>query len=205
MGRARGRWGRLLLSEAQLEEVLGAQDQGEQEVRGCLEAQGCQEVPECQEEDTATQDVSASICPATWEVLECPQCHQPGLGLELDLVDLVPHLFLPRVETEQPLLHLVGMMRWSQESKATLIRAHALEFPRALVAAIPRNRTSKSLSTRGGGLLSPTKCRTILTSMTKCSQIPTRLANDISISLSQCNLQKDHQCSEQGWGRLEPP
>ena len=36
-------------------------------------------------------------------------------------------------------------------------RAHALEFPRALVAAIPRNRTSKSLSTRGGGLLSPTK------------------------------------------------
>merc|ERR1712013_642868 len=101
MGRARGRWGRLLLSEAQLEEVLGAQDQGEQEVRGCLEAQGCQEVPECQEEDTATQDVSASICPATWEVLECPQCHQPGLGLELDLVDLVPHLFLPRVETEQ--------------------------------------------------------------------------------------------------------
>merc|ERR1712200_27088 len=80
---------------AQLEEVLGAQDQEEQEV------QGCQEAPECQEEDTATQDVSASICPATWEVLECPQCHQPGPDQELDLVDLVPHLFLPRVETEQ--------------------------------------------------------------------------------------------------------
>merc|ERR1712027_289225 len=77
------------------EEVLGAQDQEEQEVQGCLE------VPECQEEDTATQDVSASICPATWEVLECPQCHRPGLDQELDLVDLVPHLFLPRVETEQ--------------------------------------------------------------------------------------------------------
>merc|ERR1712004_574869 len=76
-------------------EVLGAQDQEEQEVRECLEAPGCQE------EDTATQDVSASICPATWEVLECPQCHQLGLGQELDLVDLVPHLFLPRVETEQ--------------------------------------------------------------------------------------------------------
>merc|ERR1711963_1348369 len=62
---------------------------------------GCQEVPECQEEDTATQDVSASICPATWEVLECPQYHRPGPDQELDLVDLVPHLFLPRVETEQ--------------------------------------------------------------------------------------------------------
>merc|ERR1711936_345641 len=96
-----GRWGRLLLSEAQLEEVLGAQDQEEQEVRECQEAQGCQEVPECQEEDTATQDVSASICPATWEVLECPQCHQPGPDQELDLLDLVPHLFLPRVATEQ--------------------------------------------------------------------------------------------------------
>merc|ERR1712180_20398 len=58
---------------------------------------GCQEVPECQEEDTATQDVSASICPATWEVLECPQCHQPGPDQELDLdLDLVPHLFLPQ-------------------------------------------------------------------------------------------------------------
>merc|ERR1712107_873344 len=91
----------LLLSEAQLEEVLRAQDQEEQEVRECLEAQGCQEVPECQEEDTATQDVSASICPATWEVLECPQCHRSGPDQELDLVDLVPHLFLPRVETEQ--------------------------------------------------------------------------------------------------------
>merc|ERR1712013_155613 len=112
MGRARGRWGRLLLSEAQLEEVLGAQDQGEQEVRGCLEAQGCQEVPECQEEDTATQDVSASICPATWEVLECPQCHQPGLGLELDLVDLVPHLFLPRVETEQEAPQVTASAGW---------------------------------------------------------------------------------------------
>merc|ERR1712013_553229 len=105
----------------------------------------------------------------------------------------------------QPLLHLVGMMRWSQESKATLTRAHAIEFPQALVAAILQNLTSKSLSTRGGGLLSPTKCRTIRTSTTKCSQIPTRLANDISISLSHCNLQRDHQCSEQGWGRLEPP
>merc|ERR1712013_651143 len=78
----------------------GGSGSGGQEVRECLEAQGCQEVPECQE-DTATQDVSASICPATWEVLECPQCHQPGLDQELDLVDLVPHLFLPRVETEQ--------------------------------------------------------------------------------------------------------
>merc|ERR1712013_579101 len=112
MGRARGRWGRLLLSEAQLEEVLGAQDQGEQEVRGCLEAQGCQEVPECQEEDTATQDVSASICPATWEVLECPQCHQPGLDQELDLVDLVPHLFLPRVETEQEAPQVTASAGW---------------------------------------------------------------------------------------------
>merc|ERR1712004_669091 len=77
-------------------EVLGAQDQEEQEVRECLEAPGCQE------EDTATQDVSASICPATWEVLGCPQCHQQGPDQELDLgLDLVPHLFLPRVETEQ--------------------------------------------------------------------------------------------------------
>merc|ERR1712012_1089111 len=52
-------------------------DQEEREVRECLEAQGCQEVPECQE------------------------CHRPGPDQELDLVDLVPHLFLPRVETEQ--------------------------------------------------------------------------------------------------------
>merc|ERR1711936_623103 len=104
-----GRWGRLLLSEAQLEKVLGAQDQEEQEVRECQEAQECQEVPECQEEDTAIQDVSASICPATWEVLECPQCHQPGPDQELDLgLDLVPHLFLPRVETEQELTPWIG-------------------------------------------------------------------------------------------------
>ena len=34
------------------------------------------------------------------------------------------------------------------------------------------------------------RCRTIRTSTTKCSQIPTRLANDISISLSHCNLQR---------------
>merc|ERR1711936_713141 len=107
-----GRWGRLLLSEAQLEEVLGAQDQEEQEVRECLEAQGCQEVPECQEEDMATQVVSASICPATWEVLECPQCHQPGLDQELDLVDLVPHLFLPRVATEQEAPQVTASAGW---------------------------------------------------------------------------------------------
>merc|ERR1711936_1514317 len=108
-----GRWGRLLLSEAQLEEVLGAQDQEEQEVRECLEAQGCQEVPECQEEDTATQDVSASICPATWEVLGCPQCHQQGPDQELDLgLDLVPHLFLPRVETEQEAPQVAASAGW---------------------------------------------------------------------------------------------
>merc|ERR1711936_240297 len=108
-----GRWGRLLLSEAQLEEVLGAQDQEEQEVRECQEAQGCQEVPECQEEDTATQDVSASICPVTWEVLECPQCHQLGLDQELDLgLDLVPHLFLPRVETEQEAPQVTASAGW---------------------------------------------------------------------------------------------
>merc|ERR1711962_1477277 len=94
------------LSEAQLEEVLGAQDQVEQE------AQECQEVPECQEEDMATRDVSASICPATWEVLECPQCHQPGPDQELDLVDLVPHLFLPLVETEQEAPRVTASAGW---------------------------------------------------------------------------------------------
>merc|ERR1712200_322543 len=86
---------------AQLEEGLGAQDQEEQEVR------------ECQEDHTATQDVSASICPVTWEVLECPQCHQLGLDQELDLgLDLVPHLFLPRVETEQEAPQVTASVGW---------------------------------------------------------------------------------------------
>merc|ERR1712012_414275 len=63
-------------------------DQEEREVRECLEAQGCQEVPECQE------------------------CHRPGPDQELDLVDLVPHLFLPRVETEQEAPQVTASAGW---------------------------------------------------------------------------------------------
>merc|ERR1712223_2296665 len=150
------------------EEVLGAQDQEEQEVRECLEAQGCQEVPECQEEDTATQDVSASICPATWEVLECPQCHQQGPDQELDLdLDLVPHLFLPRVETEQAPLEEATLapratLKPGSEVLATMLpmRTRVSSLPMLLVLsplARPRMKTTMVRSWSPGLILRATR------------------------------------------------
>ena len=64
----------------------------------CLEDQGCQEA------DTATQDVSASTCPATWG-LDMDQDMDQDLDMDLDqgleALDLVPHHFLPLVAMEQ--------------------------------------------------------------------------------------------------------
>merc|ERR1711936_37631 len=107
--RARSRWARLPLLVALLEVLEEAQAQE------CLEDQdqGCQEVQECQEVDTATLDVSASTCPATWgpeEAPECRRCHQQALDLDPASLDLeLDHLdqdqaCLPLVATEQALL-----------------------------------------------------------------------------------------------------
>merc|ERR1712001_613556 len=105
--RARSRWARLPLLAALLEVLEEAQ------ALECLEDQdqGCQEVQECQEADTATLDVSASTCPATWgpeEAPECPRCHQQDLdlaSLDLELVHLdQDRACLPLVATEQALL-----------------------------------------------------------------------------------------------------
>merc|ERR1712121_84868 len=79
----------------------------------CPEDQECLEDQGCQEADTATQDVSASTCPATWG-LDMVQDMDQDLDMDqdqgLEALDLVPHHFLPLVAMEQEARLAVAMV-----------------------------------------------------------------------------------------------